>query len=849
MAVPAKAPKAAASKPASAKAAASAKPAASKPAPAKAAAPAKAPKASAPKTAKKGGYTASDIQVLEGLEAVRKRPGMYIGSTDSRGLHHLVYEIVDNGIDEAMAGYCDRVAVELLADGTVRVSDNGRGIPVDIHETTGKSALETIMTTLHAGGKFGGGAYKVSGGLHGVGASVVNGLSAWMRAEVRRDGRLYSQEYERGIPIGEVVDEGPLVDGDRGRTGTTITFRPDAEIFQDTTVERDTLLQRFREMAFLNKGIWISLQTERAPAEDKTFYFEGGIASFVRHLNHNREVLQDEPFYFEKQVDSTMVEVALQYNGGFYETTLAFANCINTVDGGTHLVGFRAALTRVINNYLRKNKLLRDDATNLSGDDVREGLTAVVSVRLQDPQFEGQTKGKLGNADTKTHVEQATIQALEFYLEEHPREAQRIIDKCMTAQRAREAARKARDLVQRKNAMDGGSLPGKLADCSERDPELSELFLVEGQSAGGSAKEGRDRQNQAILPLRGKILNVEKARPDRMLGHEEIRALITAIGAGLGEDFNVPKLRYHKVIIMTDADVDGAHIRTLLLTFFFRNMRPLIDHGYLYIAQPPLYRTARGRSAQYQFDEAAKDVWMAKQLYGNITVHSSDGKVDMGGAELQGLVRDLGDFQAWASSLEVLGLDHGIIGDLLRGVSRKRYRLEFLGMETLEAVQAWLEKCGHTVTPKVVKSRNVYTLQIEGHGTLDLKLLFESPAVHRALSSFAPVGSWVNGKTYSVTKRDSEVATEVPWFELKQTLERQAERQGVSIQRYKGLGEMNPIQLWETTMDPTARTLLRVTVEDAAYADETFNMLMGDVVAPRRDFITAHARQVQNLDV
>jgi len=810
---------------------------------AKSAAPKPSPKTNKPE------YTASDIQVLEGLEAVRKRPGMYIGSTDHRGLHHLVYEIVDNGIDEAMAGHCDHVSIELLQDGYVRISDNGRGIPVDIHEATGKSALETIMTTLHAGGKFGGGAYKVSGGLHGVGASVVNGLSEWMRAEVKRDGHLYSQEYVRGIPQADMVDEGALEGPDSKKTGTTIIFKPDAQIFSETSVDRETLLQRFREMAFLNKGIWISLRSEKNPLEDKTFYFEGGISSFVRHLNHNREVLQDAPFYFEKQVETTMVEVALQYNGGFYETTLAFANCINTVDGGTHLVGFRAALTRAINNYARKNKLLREEGTNLSGDDVREGLTAIISVRLEDPQFEGQTKGKLGNADTKTHVEQATLQALEFYLEEHPREAQRLIDKCMTAQRAREAARKARDLVQRKNAMDGGSLPGKLADCSERNPELSELFLVEGQSAGGSAKEGRDRQNQAILPLRGKILNVEKARPDRMLGHEEIRALITAIGAGLGEDFNIPKLRYHKVIIMTDADVDGAHIRTLLLTFFFRNMRSLIDNGFLYIAQPPLYRTARGRSAQYQFDESAKDDWMAKQLYGNIAVVSSDGKADMAGSELQNLVRDLGDFQFWSSSLEILGLDPRLIGDLLRGVVKKHYRLEFQGVETFEAVQQWLEKCGHKVTPHMVKSRGVYVLNIEGVGSVDIKLIFESPAAHRALAHFNTVGTWVNGRTYNVIKRDNEVASSIPWFELRQTLEKQAEKQGVSIQRYKGLGEMNPIQLWETTMDPESRTLLQVTVEDAAYADETFNMLMGDVVAPRRDFITAHARQVQNLDV
>ena len=810
---------------------------------------AKAPRAVKAAKVEREAYTASDIQVLEGLEAVRKRPGMYIGSTDHRGLHHLVYEIVDNAIDEAMAGYCDRVVVELLADGSVRVSDNGRGIPIDTHQATGKSALETIMTTLHAGGKFGGGAYKVSGGLHGVGASVVNGLSEWMRTEVRRGGRLYSQEYRRGIPQSDIVDEGPLEDAERDRTGTTVTFLRDSEIFGAAAYEQDTLLQRFREMAFLNKSILISLRSERRPEDDKSFLFEGGISSFVRHLNHNREVLQDDPFYFEREVDGTTVEVGLQYNGGFYETTLAFANCINTIDGGTHLIGFRAALTRGINNYARKNKLLRDEAPNLSGDDVREGLTCVVSVRLQDPQFEGQTKGKLGNAETKTQVEQATVQALEFYLEENPREAVRIIEKCMTAQRARDAARKARDLVIRKNAMDGGSLPGKLADCSERDPQFSEIFIVEGESAGGSAKMGRERRTQAILPLRGKILNVEKARPDRMLAHEEIRALITALGAGLGEDFNLAKLRYHTVIIMTDADVDGAHIRTLLLTFFFRNMRPLIDQGHLYIAQPPLYRTARGRTSAYQFDEGAKDTWMAKQLYGRIAVHSSDGKMDLAGPELQGLVRGLGEFQVWAASLGVLGIAPGLVGTLLRGAERKRYRLEFKGAETVEAVVTWLEESGYLVTPKINKSKNHYHIAVEGHGTIDLKLFFESPAAHRALQHFGPVGAWINGRTYSVVKRDNEVATKVPWYELRAVLERQAERQGVSLQRYKGLGEMNADQLWETTMDPAARTLLRVSAEDAAAADETFHMLMGDVVAPRRDFITAHARQVQNLDV
>ncbi len=792
-------------------------------------------------------YTASDIQVLEGLEAVRKRPGMYIGSTDHRGLHHLVQEVVDNAIDEAMAGYCDRVVVELLADNTVRVTDNGRGIPVDLHAVTGKSALETIMTTLHAGGKFGGGAYKVSGGLHGVGASVVNALSEWMRLEVRRDGRVYSQEYERGIPTGEVRDEREMAP-DEAR-GTTVTFRPDAQVFDSVVMEREALRKRFREMAFLNKGIWISLLSEEQPMDDRTFYFEGGIASFVQHLNHNREVLQEEPFYTEQQADSALVEVALQYNGGFYESTLAFANCINTADGGSHLVGFRTGLTRAINSYARKNKLLNGDSANLSGEDVREGLTAIISVRLEEPQFEGQTKGKLGNAETKTQVEQVVVQQLEFYLEEHPREAQRIIDKCLTSQRAREAARKARDLVIRKNAMDGGSLPGKLADCSERNPELAELFVVEGESAGGSAKMGRDRRIQAILPLRGKILNVEKARFDQMLAHDSIRTLITAIGANIGEDFNLTKLRYHKVIIMTDADVDGAHIRTLLLTFFFRNMRPLIDGGYLYIAQPPLYRTAKGRAVQYQFDEAAKDAWLANQLYGRLAVSSEDGALTAGGPELQTLVVALRDLQTWTASLAPLGVAQEVAGAIVKGAHDQWFRLMLDGEATVDALQQCLEEAGFACKAEVDAAADEYRLIVEEHGAIDVKRLFESPALHRAKNAIAPVAKWVNGRTFRVARRDTVQAEGVPWHELAAAVERAADRQGVSIQRYKGLGEMNAEQLWETTMDPEARTLLQVSIEDAARADETFNTLMGDVVAPRKEFITAHARQVQNLDV
>ena len=794
-------------------------------------------------------YTARDIQVLEGLEAVRRRPGMYIGSTDQRGLHHLVFEIVDNGVDEAMAGYCDRVSISMQANGMVSVWDNGRGIPVDLHATTGRPALETIMTTLHAGGKFGSGAYKVSGGLHGVGASVVNALSQWMRVEVRRDGHLYYQEFARGIPTIDVVDDGPLDPADERQVGTTVTFMADEEIFGPVNYDHDTLLQRFREMAYLNKTVWISFMSEAHPQDDRTFYFEGGIASFVRQLNHNREALQDEPFYMDQQAESTMVEIALQYNSGFYETTLTFANCINTVDGGTHLVGFRAGLTRAINNYAKKSKLVRDDQTNFSGEDVREGLTAIVSVRLEEPQFEGQTKGKLGNAEIKSAVEQLLVQHLEFYLEEHPTEGRRIIDKCMTSQRARDAARKARDLVIRKNAMDGGSLPGKLADCSERSPELSELFVVEGESAGGSAKMGRDRRIQAILPLRGKILNVEKARPDRMLAHEEIRALITAIGAGLGEEFNLPKLRYHKVIIMTDADVDGAHIRTLLLTFFFRNMRELIDAGHLYIAQPPLYRTSRGRAAEYQYAEADKDAWMAKQLYGRMAITASDGSMSISGPKIQNLLTQLKEFQSQAMPLSNLGLAPELVSTLLQGALQGKYRLTFEGPETLQAVDAWFQEQGFETKISQNKRRNIYQLEVIGHGTINVIRVLESTQTHRAGQLFPKLAEWVNGHRYSLKRRDNEMATDVPWFELTAAIERHSERNGIGLQRYKGLGEMNPEQLWETTMDPTKRTLLQVNADQAAEADDVFTTLMGDLVQPRKEFIQAHARQVKNLDI
>jgi len=636
-----------------------------------------------------GSYTASDIQVLEGLEAVRRRPGMYIGTTDQRGLHHLVYEIVDNSVDEAMAGFCDRIEITIDAKNWVIVRDNGRGIPVDKHKTTGKSALETIMTVLHAGGKFGGGAYKVSGGLHGVGASVVNALSKKTWVEVRRDGKVFRQEYERGVPRGALKSQPDPKQKQTG-TGSTTAFLADDEIFDAVDYDYDQLLQRFREMAYLTKGIWIRFVDERPGRErEMNFCFEGGVASFVRHVNRGRNTLSPRPIYIEKTVDSTQIEVAIQYNDGFSQAEFSFANTINTIDGGAHLTGFRTALTRVLNDYARKQKFLKDDDPNLTGDDVREGLVAVVSVKLPEPQFEGQTKTRLGNAEVKTHVESAVAEGLMQYLEEHPSDARRIIEKGIMASRAREAARKARDLVVRKGLLDGTMLPGKLADCSERDPERCELYLVEGISAGGTAKTGRDRRFQAILPLRGKILNVEKARIEKMLAHEEIRALITALGTGFGDSMDIAKLRYNHVIIMADADVDGSHIRTLLLTFFFRYMRELIDAGHLYIAQPPLYRIQVGRQHTWIYSDQERDQFLAKL-------------------------------------------------------------------------------------------------------------------------------------------KDGQKAT---------------------IQRYKGLGEMNPEQLWETTMDPEKRTMLRVSIEDAMKAEEIFSTLMGDEVAPRKKWIQGHATQVRNLDI
>ena len=793
-------------------------------------------------------YTAADIQVLEGLEAVRRRPGMYIGSTDQRGLHHLIYEIVDNSVDEAMAGYCDQVVVTIHKDGAISSSDNGRGIPVGRHPTTGVSALETVMTILHAGAKFGGTGYKVSGGLHGVGASVVNALSTHLKAQVRRDGYLHEQEYRKGLREGPIRKVQPA-EG----TGTKIIFKPDPEIFTELDYDFDTLADHFRETAYLNKGLEIKLIDERRPIEDSelTFFFEGGISSFVRHMNRNRGAVTVLPIYIQKFADGSSIEIAMQYNNGFSENTLSFANCIHTVDGGTHISGFRAGLTRGLNDYARKGNLFKNDQGNLSGDDVREGLTAVVSVKLTDPQFEGQTKGKLGNAEMKSLVESAMSEGLGKYLEENPQDARRIIEKCLTAARAREAARKARELVLRKGAFDGGSLPGKLADCSERDPSRSEVYIVEGESAGGSAKMGRDRQFQAILPLKGKILNVEKARPDKMLAHEEIRALITALGTGIKETFDASKLRYHRVIIMTDADVDGSHIRTLLLTFFFRNMPELITGGYLYIAQPPLYRVSKGKKAEWKFSDNEKDDWYARRAYGGIKVSSLDGDKTFTGVQIARIIDPLKRF---ASAWRDVGLPDEVAPGLMEGLATNGASTPEDPEDDHDELTGLVQQFESRGFEVKVPSNGHVAQRIEvfwddENGTSIPLQIVDAPPMHACKEFYPAVKDVVTHGNFRITKKDKDLNEEVSWSALASMIERHSDTRGIAIQRYKGLGEMNPDQLWESTMNPETRTILQVAIENSQDADSIFNTLMGDEVPPRKRFIQNHAKSVRNLDI
>jgi DNA gyrase subunit B len=787
-------------------------------------------------------YSAKDIEVLEGLKAVRLRPGMYIGGTGLSGLQHLIKEIVDNSVDEALAGYCSRIEVIINRDTSVTVIDDGRGIPIDTHHATGKSALETVLTVLHAGGKFGGKSYSVSGGLHGVGASVVNALSEWLIAEVRRDGMVYRMEFARGVPKGPITSR-PRTPEDPDGSGTTITFMADSQIFPEIAFDFEALSNRFREMCYLNQALTIrfrsDLHEELYPFNDVTYYFDGGVQSFVRALNRRRSAIHDEVFYANETVEGIVVEVALQYNESFQENCLSFTNCINTTDGGTHVTGFRAALTRVLNDYGRKMNFFKEPNQSLSGDDVREGLLSVISVKLQSPQFEGQTKGRLGNPEAKGAVETVVGRRLAEFLEDHPMDARKILDKALTAARAREAAKKARDLVIRKSAMEGGSLPGKLADCTEKDPSRSELFIVEGESAGGSAKQGRDRQFQAILPLRGKILNVEKARFDRMLEHEEIAALITALGAGLGEDYNPDRLRYHRVIIMTDADVDGSHIRTLLLTFFYRNMPRLIGDGFLYIGQPPLYRATKGRSDVWLYSNEELDRWQAQKVYGDIEVTSShNGDFSYKGQALGGILSPLREYGDALNTLDALGVPAEVVESLINDTALRN-------LDFRPPVQATLFEAETNGAEHAEPEEKTYDID----GYILTRQVYDHPALARARRLHARVEKLVRAGELKIEKQDKVVADGVKWSDLDEALEKHADRSGVTIQRYKGLGEMNPEQLWETTMDPQRRVLLRVTAEDALKADEIFRTLMGDEVEPRRDFIRTHALEVRNLDV
>ncbi|MCI0776085.1 MAG: DNA topoisomerase (ATP-hydrolyzing) subunit B [Chloroflexi bacterium] len=852
-------------------------------------------------TAGSAKYDADDITVMEGLEAVRKRPGMFIGTTGPEGVFHLVREIVDNSVDEAMAGFATRIDVTIRRDGSVTVVDDGRGIPVDKHKKTGLSALETVMTTLHAGGKFGGKGYQVSGGLHGVGASLVNALSVWTEVEVRRNKKVHTQRYERGKTMAEMDVRAQTREDARG-TGTTVSWMPDHEIFPIIDYDWEAISTRFKEMAYLNQGLTIHLKSEWHedlwPFNEVTYMFDGGVRSFVRSLNRNRGSVHPNVLYVQDTVDGVLVEVALQYNDSFIENCLSFANVIRTGDGGSHVTGFRSALTRVLNDYARKHKLLgtgKDDIKSLSGEDVREGLMAVISVKIKDPQFEGQTKGRLGNPEVKGAVEQVVGRRLAEFLEDNPDDGRLIINKSTTAARARVAAKKARDLVIRKNAMDGGSLPGKLADCTEKDPARSEIYIVEGESAGGSAKLGRDRQFQAILPLRGKILNVEKARPERMLAHEEIAALITALGAGLGEDYDEEKLRYHRVIIMTDADVDGAHIRTLLLTFFFRNMPQVIGNGHLYIAQPPLYRASKGRSAKWLYSDAELDEWTANRLYGSIVVTAeSDPGIQLKSTRIGRILTPLRDYADSLEVARVLEVPDSVIEKLVKDPDYQS--LDFrperpavpeagepeLDLEPVleelpgspESPESEVEQASlfggedadaspesteegvwgeaeseeeievEEVEPVVLPDR---THEIDGY-TLTREI-YQNPAIMRLRMIYPTIRQVVEAGTLTVTKGGNVIATDVPWNDLPETLDNASDRSGVNVQRYKGLGEMNPDQLWETTMDPAERIMLRVTAEDLMAADDIFRTLMGDDVEPRRNFIRANALEVKNLDV
>jgi len=787
-------------------------------------------------------YTASDIKVLEGLEAVQKRPAMYIGDTGAYGLHHLVYEVVDNSVDEAMGGFCDSIKVILHSDGSCSVGDNGRGIPVDTHKETGKPAAEVVLTVLHAGGKFEHSAYKVSGGLHGVGVSVVNALSEWLELEIRRDGKVWTQRYERGVPQGE------LAPGEKtSKHGTVIRFKPDTKIFEETSFSFDTLSNRLRELAFLNKGLKIVIEDER-DERTHTFLYKGGIIEFIKHLNQNKTPVHPKVLFFEGKKDNIEVEVALQYNDGYQESIFSFANNINTREGGTHLTGFRAALTGQISGYAQAQGYLKTFKGAVTGDDVREGLTAVVSVRIPDPQFEGQTKSKLGNSEVKGLVQQIVNDRLAEAFEEDPTTARKIADKCVRAAQAREAARKARELT-RKGGRDDEGLSAKLADCSERDPQFRELFLVEGDSAGGSAKQGRDRKTQAVLPLRGKIINAEKARYDKVLSHQEIRLLISALGTGIGpEEFDLAKLRYHKVILMTDADVDGAHIRTLLLTFFFRHMVAIIEAGRLFIAQPPLFKVKKGKAERYLMSDREMEEFLLAQWVEKATVKipgkSNPLKED---ALLEALKRAL-EFRALFSKFARRGVPPAILDGLLR----KKFKGTKRGVGDAEITAAIAEVAGEIDgwSARLVGGDNgdAATIQIAGpHPFAFSPDLLKSPDYAQLLDVHGEIAALHKGPCTVVDASGKEATTRSVDELIRAVMD--FAKDGLTMQRYKGLGEMNPEQLWETTMNPESRTLLKVTMEDAVGADEIFTILMGDAVEPRREFIERNALDVVNLDI
>ncbi len=798
-------------------------------------------------------YDATAIKVLEGLEAVRKRPGMYIGDTGVYGLHHLVFEVVDNSVDEALAGYCTEIEVVIHPDNSITVADNGRGIPVDIHPEYKKPAAEIVLTVLHAGGKFEKKAYKYSGGLHGVGVSVVNALSEWLKLEVHRDGKVYKQVYERGKPITEFTCV-----GESNKRGTIITFKPDPEIFETTEFSWDILANRLRELAFLNKGLRITLTDERAePPRKEVFYYQGGIVEFVKKINEKKDPLFPEPIYIEGEKDEILVEVALQYNSTYTEQLFSFVNNINTREGGTHVSGFRAALTRAITKFIDENNLLPKNAKlSITGDDVREGLVAVISVKVPNPQFEGQTKSKLGNSEVKPVVASVVYEKLWNFLTERPDIGKKIAEKVITAARAREAAKRARELTRRKSALEEFSLPGKLADCSERDPEKAELFLVEGDSAGGSAKQGRDRRFQAILPLKGKIINVEKARIEKVLSNDEIKTIITALGTGVGKSFDISKLRYNKVIIMTDADVDGAHIRTLLLTFFFRQFPEIVERGHLYIAQPPLYRVKKGKREIYIKSEKELEEVILDFALDSLNLLSGKGET-LSREEEREIVKEL---QRLMEVISILSRkrDREIINLLLR------VGAEYKELYSKESVEELLSRLKRNL-PKELEGTEFEVIEDKESCSFKIvaKIPFEKYLTKEVVIDEDLLISDLFKQGRGIKKRIREVLGEPP-YKVKTSKGEEREfrtaqelfyylldvgREGIYIQRYKGLGEMNPEQLWETTMNPENRSLLKVAVEDAVRADEVFTVLMGDKVEPRREFIQKFAKEVRNLDV